>query len=206
MVHDAYVTNETTEWIVVRVLVRSQGVDPHRETDHVDIPCKLTMTFGELEKSVRKIHRLALKEFEDFLFYECANWEDGRRVGRGDDVQNCIPRCTSRCVGDLKELGCRDPSDMCGALYLHHGQWLRIRRLRRIGIVVLGCIEDEGDYFTKFRHAVCMAGSPMALVKSYIDSAAATSQFEEFVRETNVTISSDTAFSSYSRCSGKELM
>jgi hypothetical protein len=52
--------------------------------------------------------------------------------------------------------------------------------VRRLGIVFLGVIDDEGDYFAKLRHAICMAGEPTPLVKLFMENAD-TTELDEYI-------------------------
>jgi hypothetical protein len=216
MAYDAYATQDTDEWMTVRIVTTGPDYYLNRYVEHVDVPCKPTTTFAELERTVRNIPRLALGEFENFGFLAFANWEDGTRVvpryeshaltNLADTHRNVqtvggfIPHDTTHCVGNLGEcaVAVHDGDECCGTLFLHQGKWLRTVRKRTLRIVFLGGIDDDGDYFAKLRHAICMAGSPIELLKSYLDtSAAEIMQFEEYIRESNATITSNAPLSSY---------
>jgi hypothetical protein len=81
MVYQAHATHGRDEWMIDRILVKkSSGLELHGPANRVDLPCKATMKFAELERSVRSIPRLEVGEYDDIAFHAFAKWQDGTTV------------------------------------------------------------------------------------------------------------------------------
>jgi hypothetical protein len=125
MVYEAHITQDTEEWMIVRILVKSSGLESHCPVNRVDVPCKATIKFAELERSVRSIPRLEVSEYDDIAFHVFTKWQDRTTVkptykskctqrtswteasGRtnihrqNNESGGCIPQDTTKCMGDL---------------------------------------------------------------------------------------------------------
>jgi hypothetical protein len=82
MVDEAHTSHDTDEWMIVRILVKSPGLELHRPANRVDLPCKGTMKFAELERIVWSIPRLEVSEYDNIAFHAFTKWEDGTTVGQ----------------------------------------------------------------------------------------------------------------------------